>query len=69
MSYRRTPWGQLVEKHPTEARKRILTAFLATDGNTTQAARHLDVSHRSLCRYVKRLAIENQIKKIRNGTS
>jgi hypothetical protein len=66
MGYRPTPWGILVRTKPDEARQRILTAYLATSGNATRAAGLLDVSHRSLLRYVARLDLGAEIEKIRS---
>lgn len=65
MSFRKTPWARMIEQEPAEARYRIMAVFLATDGNTTYAAQHLGISHRSLCRYITQLNLAPQIKKIR----
>lgn len=63
--FRPTPWGHLVREQPGEAKQRILAAFLATAGNAVRAAEMLDVSHRSLCRYVQRLNLAAEIERIR----
>ncbi len=65
MAYRKTEWSRLVDEQPEHARTRILTAFLATKGNTTQAAKHLGISHRSLCRYMAQLELKEVVKKLR----
>ena len=67
MSYRPTPWANLVRNQPDEARRQILTAYLATNGNATRAADHLGISHRSLLRYVNALTLANAIEEIRRA--
>ena len=65
MTYRTTPWADLIRNDPPTARSKILTAYLATRGNAIRAAKHLGISHRSLLRYVSSLDLSADIGSIR----
>lgn len=68
MPYRATILAGLVRTNAPIAIDRIMSAHLATRGNTTHAARLLDVSHRSLCRYIRSLGIADAIDAIRKNS-
>ena len=68
MPYRASELVRLVRADTDAATDRIITAHLATRGNTTHAARLLDVSHRSLRRYIRSLKLDQSIEAIRKNS-
>lgn len=57
--------GSLVLYEPQLARERILEALRAEHGNLTHTAKRLDVSHRSLLRWVAELGLQRDVDLIR----
>ncbi len=66
---RSTPWRQLVRHKPLEAKRRILRAYLAVDGVTARACSLLDISRRTLYRYIHKLNLAAEIARIRRSAS
>jgi hypothetical protein len=65
MSYRGTFIGFVTRFEPERAREAILKAYETAKGNAVAAATILDVSHRSLLRFVNVLELQVQIDKVR----
>ena len=60
-------WNNLINEDPSSAKQQILFAYIANGGNAIHTAKFLDISHRSLMRYVKKLSLGADIKKIRDA--
>lgn len=66
---RSTLWRILIRRDPIEAKRRILRAFLAADGVTKCASSLLDISRRTLHRYIHKLELSNDIARIRRSAT
>ena len=62
--YRATKLTELKE-NPGKAKQKILHAHLAAHGNTTQAAKLLNVSRRTLIRWIQKLNMTTDVQTIR----
>jgi transposase-like protein len=65
LSYRFVETGVLVRLHPDEARQRILLAYTHAGGAVQGAADELQVTTRTLLRWVGALGIEPSVRRIR----
>lgn len=65
MSYRMTELGVLVRLDPPAAKRAILNAYQAAGANLHAAAQALDVTARSLHRYVLALNLQGDLSRLR----
>lgn len=66
MAYRQTQWSYLSQFRPDEAKKLILDAHIASEGNRVKAAKRLDMSYMTMSRLVDKLELGDEITKIRD---
>ena len=65
----KTEWPELIRKHPDVARIRLLTMLTLTQGNVVHAAKKIGISHPTLFRYIKLLALEKDLNEIRGNVA
>lgn len=69
MAYRECELGLLVRLDEKRAGVRIMRAYRRSKGNTTKAAERLSVDRATLKRWVRRLALRDDIDAIRSDAA